>query len=57
MEDAPALHRKARSQQVGAPSASRFDLEEDVERPARPLRMMASASGNRRRWNRRDDLV
>jgi hypothetical protein len=63
-----ALHRKARGEAapvaappaeaapVAAPPAELFEPESpvDQDRPARPLRLMASSSGHRRRWSRRD---
>jgi hypothetical protein len=53
-----ALHRKARGEEAPVPEAEvpqvpLFD-EPVVDRSARRLRLMASTSGNRRRWNRRD---
>jgi hypothetical protein len=53
-----ALHRKARGEAAQMPEADPpqvplFD-EPVVDRSARPLRLMASSPGNRRRWNRRD---
>ena len=54
-----ALHRKARGEaDEPAPveSAQAPVFEEPVEdRPPRPLRLMSSSAGNRRRWSRRED--